>query len=297
MRRGEAADEAAGRRGGGRGARLGQLRLDQRPELGRALEADHLLAADVEGGGVVDAERGALGVRRVDRGGGGAAIETGVERRGLNTRGRRDGDNPLSTEAARVLAVLVVVDPVGVVPVLALLVGAEGTTGRDDRLVLGRGHARIPEDPEVVVHDPQRPGLRVVLDQDGLHRQRVPRADRALVVLPDIQRDRRVRLPDVAPVEERRRVVHLRVRERPGDLAAELADADDDHDQHADDDGDDGHGPGVDERRTAALARGRPSAALLAGAVEAVLALRGATLPARGLGGGLLAAQGGPPVS
>ena len=37
-------------------------------------------------------------------------------------------------------------------------------------------------------------------------------------------------------------------------------------------------------------------AALVPGAVEAVLALGGATLLARGLGGGLLAAQGGPPV-
>ena len=59
----------------------------------------------------------------------------------------------------------------------------------------------------------------------------------------------------------------------------------------------DRHVPGVDERGAAASGPSARDAARPALALEAVPALGGAPLPAGGLGGGLLAAQGGPPVS
>ena len=148
------------RRGRRRRARLRELRLDQRRPVRRALEADVLRPVEEDRRRRADPELGRLRLVRVERGRRLGRVEAGVEGGAVQPGGLRDRDDPLAPEPAPVLAVLVRIDPVAVVPVLVLLVGAVRADRRQPRLV-----AATAQDVDLVVDDPELARQHELVDE------------------------------------------------------------------------------------------------------------------------------------
>ena len=154
----------------------------------------------------------------------------------------------------------------------------------------------LPRMAMSLVLDPQQAGGDVLSTSEGRPPARLA-ADRTLEVLVDLHHHRRTDGTGVRAVEERGRIGEARVRQLSAGPAAELAGGDDHDDQHTDGDARDGHGPAL---MNEARIRLRPGTAAIESLVpllrEVVLALGRASLLAGGRRGGLLAAQGRPPV-